>query len=533
MNYRPGIAVRIELSTRHLFRWMMRKGPALLLLYLLVVMALATPVVSGEGVNFLEVKEGYEKTVEAPDSTFFTWVVYNNDTVPYLIEAEVGFLPGSDEEGRDEIGIVVDQNYSALYPGESRVVTVEITTSQTSQTRDFHLLVYLTTTKMNDPGQVDMVIKTATVHVEALFESAGNKIFNIWDNNLPSPFNTLTWSFVITIVLWLVIASFIYYVVDPLAGHFTKKTKTELDDRIREIVRLPMFAIIVMFGLVDSLSIINISQESHIWIVLLYQVFLVVILAIVAYQIFDRVVIYYAERWSRQTETEIDDVLVPLFHKLGIIVIPIIALGAILSIFGMDLTLLVASMGVIGLVVAFAVQETLGNLFAGMQLLLDRPFKIGDIIELDSGEICEVKKIGLRSTTVYNTADHEIIVVPNNDMVNKKVINYSRPDMRRSMNAEIGVAYGSDLEKVKRILLNIAIQHPDVIKEDGKMPYVRLARFGDSSVDFKLWYWVEVKKMWRVASEVRQAIYDSFMAEGIEIPFPQNVVTLKQEKPKT
>ena len=68
------------------------------------------------------------------------------------------------------------------------------------------------------------------------------------------------------------------------------------------------------------------------------------------------------------------------------------------------------------------------------------------------------------------------------------------------------MAYGTDLNKVKEVLLKIASDHPDIIKEDGQMPYVRLAKFGESSVDFKLWYWVEIRKMWRVASEFRQAI---------------------------
>jgi small-conductance mechanosensitive channel len=133
---------------------------------------------------------------------------------------------------------------------------------------------------------------------------------------------------------------------------------------------------------------------------------------------------------------------------------------------------------------------------------------------------------------MYNTGDHEIIIVPNNDMVNKKVVNYSRPDRHRSMSCEIGVAYGTDLNKVKRSLLDVAMEHPDVIKEDGQMPYVRLARFSASSVDYKLWYWVDIKNMWRVASEVRQAVYDRFNKEGIEIPFPQSVVTFKNGVPQ-
>lgn len=508
----------------------MRWSFAISSVLLILTIALLSPTVSGDGINVLEVQEGYEKIDEATESITFTWVAYNNDTSPYLLEV-VGTL-GPNDEGRlpSNVDLEIGQDYSAFEPGTSREIVIVLSSTQAVKSMDFPIHVNMTFTKMSDPDQVYLVTKSAMVHVEALFESTGNKIFGIWDNNFPSPFNTLIWSFIFTVIFWLAIAAFIYFIVDPFIHMLTRKTKTDLDDRILEVTRVPIFLLIVIFGLVDSLSIIDIPQEWHVNIILLYQILLILVLAYVAYLIFDRVIIHYAQKWSKVTDTEVDDVLVPLFHKAGLILIPTFALGAVLSLFGIDLTLLVAGFGVIGIVIAFAVQETLSNVFAGMQLLLDRPFNVGDLVEIDTGEICEVKKIGLRSTTMYNTADHEIIVVPNNDVVNKKVINYSRPDMHRSMSAEVGVAYGTDLNKVKEVLLKIASDHPDIIRQDGQMPYVRLAKFGDSSVDFKLWYWVEIKKMWRVASEVRQAIYDRFMAEGIEIPFPQNVVTLKSDR---
>ncbi len=508
----------------------MRWSFAISSVLLILTIALLSPTVSGDGINVLEVQEGYEKIDEATESITFTWVAYNNDTSPYLLEV-VGTL-GPNDEGRlpSNVDLGIGQDYSTFEPGTSREIVIVLSSTQAVESMDFPIHVNMTFTKMSDPDQVYLVTKSAMVHVEALFESTGNKIFGIWDNNFPSPFNTLIWSFIFTVIFWLAIAAFIYFIVDPFIHMLTRKTKTDLDDRILEVTRVPIFLLIVIFGLVDSLSIIDIPQEWHVNIILLYQILLILVLAYVAYLIFDRVIIHYAQKWSKVTDTEVDDVLVPLFHKAGLILIPTFALGAVLSLFGIDLTLLVAGFGVIGIVIAFAVQETLSNVFAGMQLLLDRPFNVGDLVEIDTGEICEVKKIGLRSTTMYNTADHEIIVVPNNDVVNKKVINYSRPDMHRSMSAEVGVAYGTDLNKVKEVLLKIASDHPDIIRQDGQMPYVRLAKFGDSSVDFKLWYWVEIKKMWRVASEVRQAIYDRFMAEGIEIPFPQNVVTLKSDR---
>jgi small conductance mechanosensitive channel len=133
---------------------------------------------------------------------------------------------------------------------------------------------------------------------------------------------------------------------------------------------------------------------------------------------------------------------------------------------------------------------------------------------------------------MYNTGDHEIIVVPNNDVVNKKVVNYSRPDQHRSLACEVGVAYGTDLKKAREILLDLADKHPEVIKQEGQMPYVRVAKLNDSSVDLKLWYWVDIKKMWRIASEMRQAVYERFAQEGIEIPFPQSVVSFKNAPPE-
>ena len=183
-------------------------------------------------------------------------------------------------------------------------------------------------------------------------------------------------------------------------------------------------------------------------------------------------------------------------------------------------------MGVVGLVVGLAAQHSLGNLFSGLLLMLDRPFKIGDLVKLDTGEICRVLRIGLRTTQLYNTTDHDIIILPNDLLANRKVENWSRPDNRHSQGTEVTVAYGTDLEKVHKLLLEVADENPDVIKEPGQMPYVRTANLGESSVGVKVWYWVDLKNMWRVASEMRMAVEKRLREEGVEIPFPQRVITL-------
>lgn len=116
-----------------------------------------------------------------------------------------------------------------------------------------------------------------------------------------------------------------------------------------------------------------------------------------------------------------------------------------------------------------------------------------------------MKKIGVRSTQLYNLIDHEIIIIPNTMIAANKITNYSEPDNHRCLSTSIGVAYGTDVKKVEAILLEIANNHPDVVHNDrSQAPFIRFSNFGNSSLDFTLWYYVnDIKKMWRVNSELR------------------------------
>jgi len=272
---------------------------------------------------------------------------------------------------------------------------------------------------------------------------------------------------------------------------------------------------------------LNIDTNTLRFIMEIYQSGLILVLAWLIYRVYDKVVIYYANEWAKKSESELDDVLVPLLHKAGMVIIPLAAAVALLGTF-IDVTLFVAGMGVIGLIIAFAAQETMSNFFAGVQLLADRPFRVGDMIALDSGEVVEVKKIGLRSTTLYNGGNNEVIVLPNNDIANKKVVNQTRPDGKRKITIEVGVAYGTEVAKVKEILTEVAMKHPHVLKSNDKAPIVRLTEFADSSINFKMFAWVDdVGNQWSTASDIREEIDKRFRENRIEIPFPQQVVYYK------
>ncbi|MCU0861589.1 MAG: mechanosensitive ion channel, partial [Methanomassiliicoccales archaeon] len=299
------------------------------------------------------------------------------------------------------------------------------------------------------------------------------------------------------------------------------------------IIRAPVFIFILSYGTVVSLEILNIDRDIVANIETAYEVILVVLVVWVAYKVYKEIVLYYAREYAKKTETEMDDVVVPLMEKIGLIIIPLIGMMVVLSMFGYDLTALLAGVGFLGIVIGFAAQSTLANFFAGLQLLADRPFKVGDILRLEGGEQLVVRHIGMRATKLYNPDTDELVVVPNNEIANKQIVNMVEPSRTLRVIISIGVAYGSDVDKVMTIMRQTAMDHPNTLKGGEHIPVVRFADFGDSSLNFKIFIWVDdVSNRFKVASEFRQELNRRFAKEGIEIPFPQRVVTVRYEGEK-
>ena len=202
---------------------------------------------------------------------------------------------------------------------------------------------------------------------------------------------------------------------------------------------------------------------------------------------------------------------------------------AVISYLGYNITFLLAGVGVLGLVIAFAAQDALSNFFSGMALLLDRPFVEGDFVLLPTGETCRIERIGVRSCRLYDIYENTTIVLPNNRLVNDKVTNLSDPDAQGIATIAVGVAIGSDVKSVERTLVDVATAHKDVLKDVGKEPVVRLSEFAESSLNFKLYVWVgDFMTKLRVAHELRKEIYERFAREGIEMAVPLRTVTIKE-----
>jgi MscS family membrane protein len=234
----------------------------------------------------------------------------------------------------------------------------------------------------------------------------------------------------------------------------------------------------------------------------------------------------FRERWAI-----IEERTIPLFDLVATLLIVASTGYALLQVWDFDPTPWLASAGVVGIAVGFAAKDTLANLFAGFFIIGDAPYRVGDYVLLDSGERGEITRVGIRSTRMLTRDDIEI-VIPNAMMANQKIVNESTGRwIKTRMRLPVGVAYGSDVDRVVEILLGVARAHP-TLSQDPE-PQVRMQGFGDSSLDFELRCWVNhPSQRGLLTHELYMEIYKALGREEIEIPFPQRDLWVR-EVPET
>jgi len=214
---------------------------------------------------------------------------------------------------------------------------------------------------------------------------------------------------------------------------------------------------------------------------------------------------------------------VPLFDNVAKILVVGGAVYCLLLVWDLDVAPWLASAGIVGIALGFAAKDTLANLFGGLFVIIDAPYQIGDFITLDTGERGRVVKIGLRSTRLLTRDDVEI-TLPNATIASSKIVNESGgPWMKTRVAVTVGVAYGSDVDRVREILIRAARSVEYVAHEPE--PRVRFQEMGDSALIFRVLCWVEEPvKRGLCIDGLNTAVYKALAQAGIEIPFPQRVV---------
>lgn len=307
------------------------------------------------------------------------------------------------------------------------------------------------------------------------------------------------------------------FVLCRLIVKLVSHSKTEFDDELVELLHRPIFISFLLVGLTLATYRLPMPESPEfvtlgvlktiaivVWYTFLRQAFALILKAV--------------RKGSRRDEQHLN--MLPLVDNVVKTLMLALAVYFIFLAWHFDIATWLAAAGVIGLALGFAAKDTLSNLFAGVSIVMDAPYKDGDFITLESGERGMVTHIGLRSTRILTRDDVEI-TVPNGVIGNSKIINEAGgPSTKHRIRVAVGVAYGSDIDHVIATLAKIANDHDEICK--APEPRVRFRNFGDSSLDFELLCWIDRPvDRGRLKHELYCGVYKGFIDAKISIPFPQ------------
>jgi len=289
-------------------------------------------------------------------------------------------------------------------------------------------------------------------------------------------------------------------------------------------VPISLCLVVGLYWMVNTIDIIE--PLVRIFSYILFTVIILTITRVIARTI-SGVVDMQIERsqQSMPKTTLLNAILNGIIYAMGILVV--------LQYYGISIAPILTALGVGGMAVALALQETLANIFSGLHLILSKQLRLGDYIRLSSGEEGRVTDITWRFTTIVPVGDGNMVVIPNQKIASSIITNYSMPRHDIVIKIPVGVAYDSDLQKVEDVTLDVARQVLTALNEkldDNRQPTVRFYNFGDSSIDFNvLLHSARFDDQFRLKHEFIKALTARFRQEGIEIPFPIRTV-IKQNQ---
>lgn len=339
---------------------------------------------------------------------------------------------------------------------------------------------------------------------------------------------------IVTLVLFGVARLVNFILKHEVVKKLAARTKTNLDDMLLKALRMPITLGFVFLGLYIGITSISYLTSYAATITQVFSFIQIFFTALVVARVINAILDWYAMDVADKTQTKIDDHMLPALKKAVYLIVFLVAIVFFMRDLGVEITTLVATLGIGGLAIGLALQDTLSNFFAGAYATIEKPIKVGDFIQLETGEAGHVLEIGWRSTRIRKL-DNNVLIVPNNKLVQNRIINYDMTDSTMSASLSCRVAYDSDLEKVEKVSLDVA---KAVMKERAGItdfekfpPSVRFNEFGDSNINFNLWFGVQkATDQYRVKHELIKALKKRFDKEGIVIEYPVSNVYVRKEK---
>ncbi len=316
----------------------------------------------------------------------------------------------------------------------------------------------------------------------------------------------------------IVTAEIVRFVLKRYVEKLAKRTETDIDDKLLAIVKKPLYILVLLCGIYAAATS-GILPSFAPYAPLVETVVLIMAVVVVSVTV-SKATSLLIEKWLNvQKKFEKTPQLV---EKIVSVAVYIAGLTAIFSILGIEITPLIATLGIGGLAVGLALQGTLSNLFSGLYLISDRPVRVGDFIELEGGTSGYVEDIGWRSTRI-KTLPNTIVIVPNSKLAESTIVNDSLPQQEMSTVIQCGVAYGSDLKEVEKVTVDVAKRIQQTVPGAVKTfePFIRYHTFGDSNINFSVILRIEkfVDK-YLVTHEFIKALKEAYDKSGIEISWP-------------
>lgn len=315
-------------------------------------------------------------------------------------------------------------------------------------------------------------------------------------------------------------------IFSSIFSRVVQKTQTNFDDQILRLLHRPIFYSILFIGFSIAVKTIGIPDYLDFAIVGVFKTITILIWLFVAMKI-----LVLSMEWATQKTSNplLQQKTLPLFNNLGKIGIGLFGAYFIFLSWDININGILASAGVLGVVLGLAAKDTVANFFAGIFLMADSPFKEGDYILLETGERGYVKQMGLRSTR-FMTRDDIEITIPNSVIAASKIVNESGgPGETERVRITLHVGYDSDIDAVKELLIQIALKNENVL--NTPKPRVRFREFADHGLKLQLLFWIHKPEIrGRTVDAVNTEIYKQFSTNNILIPYPTMKVLLPSDK---
>lgn len=271
--------------------------------------------------------------------------------------------------------------------------------------------------------------------------------------------------FLVNLIAWGIIALVVYYATSLLIKYATRHTRTRIDDLIIGLIRKPLLTLLTAYGILRSWELSWGESKFSLALHRIYNGALIVAGAYVAWRILFEVIIAYLKPKVQESDSQADDIIIPILSRIGPVIIVIAVANAVVATLGGNLGTLLTGLGLLGLVLGYLFQEPLQGLFSGTYMALDNPFRQDDLLILEDGTTCQVRNIGVRVTQLYDVKRHVLLFMPNARLAASRIVNLTKPSVELRVVLNVSINKPCDPQTAVALLTEACNSHENVLGE--------------------------------------------------------------------